>query len=361
MKKIRTTILLPLIILTIISPLFAKDIQCIWNGIERIIAVGDIHGDYKSFVKILKKTGLIDENLIWKGGKTHLVQTGDIMDRGPDAKKVFDLIMRLEKEAEAAGGKVHMLIGDHEEVNITGIALDYYNYVTPEQFVSFIPQEYRERREKKQKEKLGNKAFEGAKYDFSLSSYLKNFWSDVIKKERTRKNGQARMIYVNTFNDQYGKWILEHNAVIKINDIVFAHGGISKKYSTWKLENINYFIRYELIGYRLMIKGFSRPSSMYKIVYDSRGPLWYRELARQDEEAFKPKVDEILKDLNAQYMVIAHSALSDSPAVAVELMSRFEGRIWVIDTSISEYIPGGFPSALIIENGKFSVFVVTDE
>lgn len=361
MKTIRNIVLFSLFIFAIVSNLSAKKIQCVWIGIEKIIAVGDIHGDYNNFVKILKGTGLIDENLHWTGGKTHLVQTGDIMDRGPDAKKAFDLMMRLEEEAEAAGGKVHMLIGNHEEINITGIALDYPDYVSPEQFVSFLPEKYREKKEKKLIKKIGEQTSEETNSDFSLSSYLKIYWQEVIDKERSRRDGEARIKYTNNFNDQYGRWILEHNAVIKINDIIFVHGGISKKYSTWKLENINNLLRNELDSCRLSLKRFQPQKSLHDVVYKTDSPLWYRGLSLEDEKVFEPELEQILKNLKAKYMVIAHTPRIGSPMASNELMSRFQERIWIIDTSISDYISGGFPSALIIENGKFTVWGTTDE
>ena len=102
-------------LLTLSLPSPAADIPCEWTGVERIVAVGDLHGDFDNFVTILKKpkVGLVDENLHWTGGKTHLVQIGDILDRGDKAKEIFDLLMRLEKEAAAAGGMVHVLLGNH--------------------------------------------------------------------------------------------------------------------------------------------------------------------------------------------------------------------------------------------------------
>lgn len=121
-----------------------------WSGVQKIIAVGDLHGDYENFLLILKnpKVALVDDELHWIGGNTHLVQTGDIMDRGNEARKILYLLMRLEKEAEAAGGKVHVLLGNHEEATITGISLGYPDYVSPQQFVSFLAESYRKAREK---------------------------------------------------------------------------------------------------------------------------------------------------------------------------------------------------------------------
>ena len=56
-----------------LSLLYPAKKQCIWNGVGKIVSIADIHGDYDKFELILKKTGLIDEELKWSGGKTHLI------------------------------------------------------------------------------------------------------------------------------------------------------------------------------------------------------------------------------------------------------------------------------------------------
>ncbi|MFQ6081835.1 MAG: metallophosphoesterase [Candidatus Aminicenantia bacterium] len=356
MRKIKTQLIFTFFIFTFLTNLYAASIQCVWTGIEKIVAIGDIHGDYKNFVKILKGIKLINEELHWTGGKTHLVQTGDIMDRGPDAKKVFDLLIRLEKEAEEAGGKVHVLIGNHEEMNITGIAFDYVGYVTVDQFVSFLPDKYREKREKEFRERIGQKALKETDPDISLNINLEEFWREIM-----RNDGGARRKYINTFNEKYGIWILKHNAVIKINDIVFAHGGISEEFSKWKLEDINNLLRKELNFLRRAGRRSQPPKIPFKpeIVFDSNGPLWYRELAQKDEDVLKKEIGRILSNLDAKYMVIAHTP-KRGKGVSMKDMRRFQGRIWIIDTGISDAY-GGNLSALIIENGKFSVWGVNDE
>jgi len=106
-----------------------------WTGVERVIAVGDVHGDYEQFVAVLRSAGLIDTNANWIGGHAHLVQTGDVVDRGPDSRAVMDLLMRLEKQAVAAGGAVHVLIGNHEAMDVYGDL----RYVSPGEFASYRP------------------------------------------------------------------------------------------------------------------------------------------------------------------------------------------------------------------------------
>ncbi|MCK4823223.1 metallophosphatase, partial [bacterium] len=74
MRKSKNILLLSLLIFIFLLHLYAADIQCIWTGIEKIVAVGDLHGDFDNFKTILEGTGLIDRKLHWTGGKTHLVQ-----------------------------------------------------------------------------------------------------------------------------------------------------------------------------------------------------------------------------------------------------------------------------------------------
>jgi hypothetical protein len=336
------------------SSLGAEEIPCVWTGVEKIVAVGDLHGDYSNFVKILKATGMVKDGLHWAGGRTHLVQTGDAMDRGPDAKNILDLMIILEKEAKTAGGQFHFLIGNHEEMNITGITFDYPGNVSVEQFVSFLPAGYRQKREKEFRKLADKETSPGPRPLVDSVETFRKYWSDEIKN-----NPQARTEYLVNFNDKYGKWILRHNAVVKINDVVFAHGGISERFSKWKLKDINDTLRTELEMLRLnLVSGNPLPPAFTpKIVYVSDGPLWDRELAREDENAFQPEVDRILANLGAKYMVIAHT-----PHIvhSKKEMSRFQGKIWIIDTGISE-VYGGHPSALIIEGDNFSVWGINND
>lgn len=81
---------------------------------KQVIIVGDVHGQYEPFVKILQHAGLIDENQNWSGGHNRLVQMGDIFDRGPASRKVDDLLDRIQKQALQSQGEVIRLVGNHE-------------------------------------------------------------------------------------------------------------------------------------------------------------------------------------------------------------------------------------------------------
>ena len=148
--------------------------QDTWTGVERIVAVGDVHGDFDQFVKVLRAAGVVDEKNNWKAGKTHLVQTGDVLDRGGNSRKAMDLLMKLETQAAKAGGAVHALIGNHEAM----VLLGDWRYVH--------------------------------------RGEVESFGSAAAFREAMGPKGR------------YGRWIRSHNTIIRINDTVFVHAGISR-------------------------------------------------------------------------------------------------------------------------------------
>lgn len=76
--------------------------------------IGDIHGSLRSLHKLLEHVHLIDHHHHWSGGQKNLWFIGDLVDRGHDSIGVIDLVMRLQGEAQAAGGSVGCLLGNHE-------------------------------------------------------------------------------------------------------------------------------------------------------------------------------------------------------------------------------------------------------
>ncbi|HET6380509.1 MAG TPA: PfkB family carbohydrate kinase [candidate division Zixibacteria bacterium] len=79
-----------------------------------IHVVGDVHGMLDILVGLLREAGLVGADLSWTGGRDELWLTGDLTDRGPSGAAVVELLMRLQAEAEAAGGRVGCVAGNHE-------------------------------------------------------------------------------------------------------------------------------------------------------------------------------------------------------------------------------------------------------
>src|ERR1700730_17417130 len=104
-----------------------------FNGVRRIVAIGDVHGDYQRLLELLRTAALVDAKGAWTGGATHLVLTGDMVDRGDHSRQVLDFLMDLEHQARQAGGQLHALIGNHEAMDIYGDL----RYVTKEDYSGF--------------------------------------------------------------------------------------------------------------------------------------------------------------------------------------------------------------------------------
>ena len=349
------------------SPSRADEIPYVWTDVERVVAVADVHGDYERFIYILAhpQVAIIDNDLHWIGGKAHFVQLGDVIDRGPYARRIYEMMMRLEREAEAAGGKVHMLLGNHEEMNITGIALDYPNYVGPEQFVSFLPDDIRKAREAEYIKTLPperRKSAEIEGLDVETDQAVADFWREVLR----RKDPEVRRAYVLGFNNAVGDWLIKKNTVIKINGVIYVHGGISEALSKWPLREINTVMRTELAYFQGVMRDPQRTARPFKpkLVYDPEGPLWFRGLAESGKAA-QAEVDRILANLEAKAMVIGHNFFSygggRSPTILKEFVARFQDKVWIMDTGIATGSYGGLPSALIYENGDFRLWGESEE
>jgi len=100
---------------------------------ERVVAIGDIHGDFKKLMKLLRTANLVDSKGNWSAKNTILVQTGDLIDRGSDTILVFDLMMKIKEQAKKYNSIVYMLLGNHEVMNLQ----EDFRYVTRGDVMSF--------------------------------------------------------------------------------------------------------------------------------------------------------------------------------------------------------------------------------
>lgn len=302
-----------------------------WHGVEKIVAIGDVHGDYEQFVKLLKGTGLVDERLRWTGGRAHLVQTGDVVDRGPDSRKVLDLLMKLESEARRRGGRVHMLLGNHEAMNLYGDL----RYTTPEEFAAF-----RTARSEEIREYFYQQHVEELKRKLPREQ-----WPDFDRDYREQwfaihPLGYFEHRYEFGPKGEYGKWLRDRNTVIKINDFLFVHGGISPKYASWTIDQINERVREELRDFSKLKDG---------IVVDEEGPLWYRGLALLPEDEIAGHVETVLKSHGVHHIVIGHTPTEGA------VLPRLGGKILRIDVGLSAAY-GRRLACLVVEKGKMYAY-----
>jgi calcineurin-like phosphoesterase family protein len=294
---------------------------CEFDGIERIVAVGDVHGAYDRFLEILRAAEVIDATGHWSGGRTHLVQLGDVLDRGPDSRKVLDFLPRLAKEAASAGGRVHALIGNHEAMRLLGDL----RYVTPGEYAAFTTRD---------SEDLRRQVVESAAPPNARAQLLSQ-----------TPLGMVEMVRAFAVDADYGKYLLGLNAVERLNGVVFLHGGISPAVKATRCADINTTVHRDLSSN--IAKTKAKPTEALTTRED--GPLWYRGLA-EEPDTFAPEVDAILKDQQARAIVVAHTVRQDG-----RIAPRFGGKVFLIDTGMQQqYVPTGQPSALEIRGDVFT-------
>jgi hypothetical protein len=333
-RAVGAVLLLALLLAGPVRPAAPDQRSPIVNGVDRVVAVGDLHGAYDNFILLLQTTRIVGPDLHWTGGRNHLVQIGDVIDRGPGARKIFDLIRRLEGEAAEAGGRVHMLLGNHEAIAVMGLSFDYEGAVPVEQFLSFLPEQYRKAKEAEFRKRVGPEAD------------LTPLWEQLARTDLG-----AQSAYFEFFREHYGRWIADHDTAVKIDGVVFVHGGISEEYSRWSLERLNRIVSMEMLG--IMTNRPIQP----RVLFDSRGPLWYRDAAGKPEEVMTGEIDRVLANLGAKALVIGHTSTTGSRTLT---LSRMRGRVWTIDTGIWEPYSGRL-GALIYEGGQFRVQEVENE
>jgi hypothetical protein len=135
---------------------------------------------------------------------------------------------------------------------------------------------------------------------------------------------------------EIGSWVLEHNAVVKIDRYLFLHAGLSPAVLGMPLEDINQQIRHELAGNLGEEPGLSEADD---------GPLWYRGLAQNDEATEMAHVDELLAFYDVDHIVLGHT-----PGTGV-ILPRFEGKVLIVDTGLSSYY-GAHGASLLIEGDE---------
>lgn len=297
-----------------------------WQGVSRIVAVGDIHGDYDSYIQVLKDAELVNRRGNWIAGDTHFVQVGDLPDRGPDTDRIIEHIQKLQRQSEDDGGKVHALIGNHEAMNMLGDL----RYVHPGEYAAFRSSNSRRLRNNLYEYHLeqlraANPAFEveeGYRDQFDESYPL----GYVEHRLAWDKEGEI------------GSWVAANNAIVKVNRSLFMHGGLSPTVLGMSIREINDQVRAELNG------AMPENGSLSEADY---GPLWYRGLASNEEAIEQAHVDAVLEFYDVDHIVIGHT-----PGLGT-VVPRFGGKVIIVDTGISEYY-GAHMASLRIEGDRLT-------
>jgi len=342
-----------------------------YRNVDRIVAVSDIHGAYHALVDTLQAAEVIDADLAWSGGKTHLVITGDLLDRGPDSRRVMDLIMRLEREARKARGRVHQLLGNHEVMNLIGDL----RYVADEEYAAFLDIESEEERES------WYRRYRESKPEDSDEASVR--W-EFDERAPPGFFGHRRAF---RHDGVYGKWLLDKPFMIVINDTAFVHGGVPPFILDHGLVGVNVGLKQDLLEYvktsaTLVDAGVLSPIDGFKQVptvlleeieagqlgddlaassqwavdlsrsplHGPVGPTWYRGTASCNKLVEGDSLNAALEEVDATRVVIGHTT-----TITRNVQQRMDGRVIEIDTGMLHSNYRGSGHALVIEDGEVAV------
>lgn len=261
-----------------------------FSNVEKLVALSDIHGQYEIFVSLLKNNSVIDEDNNWIFGSGHLVICGDVFDRGNRVTEILWLIFKLENQANQMGGKLHYLLGNHE-IMVLNKDLRYIDY----------------------------------------------------KYETTARKMGTTYDQLYSKNTIIGEWLRTKPVIIKINDILFNHAGISPEF-------IDRRLTIQLANRMFQENIIDKSSAVYdadpitELLAHSNGPIWYRGYF-QDDNFNENKLDEILEYFNAEHIIVGHTTMDD-------IVYYFNNKVIAIDSGIKY---GDQGNVLLYNNGVFSI------
>ncbi|MCU4156187.1 metallophosphoesterase [Carboxylicivirga sp. A043] len=259
-----------------------------YDQVDKIATLSDIHGQYELYIQLLEANHIIDAKGNWSYGKGHLVIIGDAFDRGEKVTETLWHILKLRQQADKAGGKVHYLLGNHDVMVLNGDL-----------------------------------------------RYIHDKYKTVAE--------QTGLSYAQLFahNSLMGQWLRNCPVVLRINNIIFNHAGLSMAMvnSGQTIDKINNTFSTSIIDNN---KDSIRASEELSLLARSQGPIWYRGYFR-DTTLTNASIDSILHHFNVNHIVVGHTSMEQ-----VEVL--FDKRILAADTSIKR---GENGELLIIDNNRF--------
>jgi len=264
-----------------------------FNRVKKIAALSDIHGQYDLLIELLLNNKIIDKNLNWSFGKGHFVIVGDIFDRGDKVNEILWFIYELEMQAKNAGGRVHYLLGNHE-------------YMVLYNDLRYIHEKY-------------------------------NIVSKLLNLEYDQLYGDNTII---------GRWLRSKSTIVKINDILFTHGGISEDFISqegFNINKINNTMRKSIPRLKELrnFRKNGQSKDLYNMYFGSNSLIWYRGYF--EGVLIDTDISNILKLVDANHIVVGHTSNK-------KVVQLYDNKIIGVDSSIKK---GKYGELLIIKNKRF--------
>jgi hypothetical protein len=277
-------------------------------AVDRVAAVGDLHGDWRATRAALRLAGAIDAQQGWHGGKLVVVQVGDQLDQGSDERRILELLNNLKPMASSAGGALHLLTGNHEVTNVDG----NFRYVTRQGFRDFADVRRADR-----------------------SANLERFpW---------RERGRAAAFLP---GGPFARQLAERPVILQVGDTVFVHGGLLPSHVRYGIGRINAEVNAWMNG------DLDRLPAWYR---SEDSPFWTRPYSDPDvgKKACR-RLGEVLDALGAKRMVVGHTVQKAG------ISSACGRRVWRIDVGLSVSHGSGPVQVLEIRGSEVKVLEGSD-
>ncbi len=331
---------------------------------QTIHVVGDIHGAYNEIHQTLNTLKLIDTDDNWIGAQAHFVSLGDLMDRGYASRKVIDLFIKLQQQAKQAGGGFHVVLGNHEVMNLVGDR----RYLSKQEIAEFAADET---------EAMRQQAYQ----NYLIFNKLQDSPATRTQFEKQYPAGYFAHQQAFSADGQYGQWLLSLPFVIQINDQIFTHGGISRYLYKQSIEDVNRDYKQALSNYlkswqELVAQQLVYPYASYHdkpdlvaqledsnskqvfqqaarhLLFTSVGPTWYRGNVLCHPFYEHEITTFLLKQWDANRLWVGHTTTPDR-----KIHKRFDGLLYVMDTGMLNDYYKGTPYAAVFKGNKQPRFV----
>ncbi|CAN5379040.1 hypothetical protein BH24GEM3_BH24GEM3_12920 [soil metagenome] len=238
------------------------------SGVDSIFVVADTHGDYGSLIRLLQNGRVIDGQQRWSAGRSHLVLLGDVFDRGPDVTRILWFLYDLERQAERQRGRVHLLLGNHEIMVMQGDL----RYVAPKE----------------------------------------NLIAELHQVDYSRMFDVRQSIL--------GRWLATKPALLKINSVLFAHGGVSPDYLPFTVPTLDDtlagYMREDIFYHWADSTFWTNPANLVghdsasiarreNFFWDENSVFWFRGYVQQD--TLGAALQAVLRRYGSDLLVVGHT------------------------------------------------------
>lgn len=227
------------------------------NRADNMFFVSDIEGEFEALRSLLIAGNVIDDKYNWIFGDGKLIYCGDLFDRGKKVPELLWLLYLLEQKAVEKGGMVHIVLGNHDIMNLSG----NFKYVDSSYHIAAEAMGY---------------AYEDL---FSKSTEL-------------------------------GRWLRSKNLVEKLDDLLIVHAGISPEVNALKLpiHELNTLSR----AYYDRSQETKSLQDTLQVLFSSKtSPFWYRGYFKEPFVS-EEELNQTLAFYGVNTVIVGHTIVPDN-------------------------------------------------